>query len=114
MTLKLLIKTLLLLGVISLGLASAEAQTVKIPAALADGSMNALALETYRGQQVQMRQISSPRTRHLPSLLSNHQIELNNGDILYPQEIQYIILEARPPREFERPGIQKRMPREFE
>lgn len=104
---------LLIVGMISIP--SASAQT-RLPVAQVGNDTRAVALETYRGQQYSVRQVALPRTNNVKDMLSSHQIEFSTGEIIYPHEVEYvIIIDARPPREIEHTvNSLKRMPREFE
>lgn len=92
------------------------AQQVRLPVQLVNAQTEAVALETYQGRQFPITRVELPRTRHARTLLQSHQIEFEGGEIIYPQEVEFVIIDsARPPREFEHGvSILKRMPREFE
>lgn len=109
--------TVLAFLLLTLGSApDARAQYKRVAAHQVDRDVEAIALETYRGRQMSVNRVALPQTRNARALLSGHQIEFQDGTILYPQEIQWVIVEdARPPREFELNfDGRKRMPREFE
>jgi hypothetical protein len=94
---------------------SAEASSrTRLPVSQVTNETVAVALETYRGRQFEVRDVALPRTRHTQTLLNSHQIEFNSGAIIYPQEVEFVIIEGRPPREIERPAprLLKRAPRE--
>jgi hypothetical protein len=109
--------TVLAFLILTLGTSpSAEAQYRRVAPHQVDRNVEAVALETYRGRQMAVSRVALPQTRNAQALLSGNQIEFHDGTIIYPQEVQWVIVEeARPPREFEFSfDGRKRMPREFE
>jgi hypothetical protein len=95
---------------------SAHAQYSRVAPDSVARDVEAIAIETFRGRQMAVSRVALPQTRNARELLDGHQIEFNDGTIIYPQEVQWVIVEeARPPREFEYNfDGRKRMPREFE
>tara|TARA_R110000868_G_scaffold377142_6_gene642415 strand:+ start:1900 stop:2232 length:333 start_codon:yes stop_codon:yes gene_type:complete len=69
---------------------SAEAD-IKVPATRVEASAQVNALELYDGETINVVQIRR-RNNSAGSILGASQIELNNGEIVYPEEVRYALV----------------------
>lgn len=73
----------------------ADAAYDRIPVALARKVKNAAALETFYGEVIRVNDIQGINPRNIERALRQHQIELRDGEIFYPEEIEFL-LQRRP------------------
>ncbi len=64
----------------------------RVPVALADRAHNTKALETFYGDVIKVGEVRSANSSDVRELLNSHQIELNDGEIFYPEEIEYLLV----------------------
>lgn len=73
---------------------SAQAQSAdieKVPAAVVEASAEVDSLELYDGDKISVVEIRS-HSRRAGAILGADQIELNNGEIIYPEEVQFAVV----------------------
>lgn len=63
----------------------------RIPVALARKVKNAEALETFYGEVINLRDVQGLNARNIQQVLQRHQIELRDGEIFYPEEIEFLL-----------------------
>ena len=63
----------------------------RIPVALARKVKNAQALETFYGEVINVSEIQGLNSRNIQQVLRRHQIELRDGEIFYPEEIEFLL-----------------------
>lgn len=73
----------------------ANAQSVetleKVPATRVEASAEVDSLELYDGDRINVIQIRR-RTNRAGEILGQSQIELNNGEIVYPEEVRFAVV----------------------
>ena len=89
---------------IALPLFHAQAQGLsRVDAHLAHDAMQTRALETQRGRFISIKDVVSAENKSIKRVLQSQRLDLSNGEVIYPEEIRYLIIEvSRPPRENER------------
>lgn len=75
----------------------------RVEAYLAQDSMETQALETQRGRFIPIKDVVSAKNKGIKQVLESQNIDLSNGEVIYPEEVRYLIIKSgRPPREYER------------
>lgn len=64
----------------------------RIPVSLASKVRNPEALETFYGDVIDVKEVKNLDSSNVRRLLKAHQIELKDGEIFYPEEIQYLLV----------------------
>lgn len=63
----------------------------RIPVALAQKVKNPQALETFYGDIIDVSKIKDLSQSNVSQLLRSHQIELRDGQVFYPEEIEFLL-----------------------
>lgn len=64
----------------------------RIPVSLASKVKNPEALETFYGDVIKVGEVTNFNASNVRRLLKDHQIELKDGEIFYPEEIKYLLV----------------------
>lgn len=92
---KALIQVLTLIAlsfVINQGANAQSAESVeKVPATVVTANAEVSSLELYDGDRISVSQIRR-RSNRAGEILRSAQIELNNGEIVYPEEVRYAVV----------------------
>lgn len=63
----------------------------RIPVSLAAKVKNPQALETFYGEVIELRNIREASSTEIKKILEGSQIELRDGEIFYPEEVEYLL-----------------------
>lgn len=75
----------------------------RVDAHMAHDAMKAEALETQTGRFIPVKDVVNAENKSIKRVLQSQHIDLSNGEVIYPEEVRYLIIKSfRPPRGNER------------
>lgn len=90
-----LVKTVILLTTILVGQAALAGDIIKVEVSQVSPKAEVSALETYYGEVLKVdSMLGHSKKAPLGKLIEAHQIEMKDGSIYYPEELEYVIESA--------------------